>query len=234
MVHFNESLSHAVVSDRTFGRDGAPWEFNLRDVLRWCELTEAAAEASSTSAADDAFYAAAAATFPVVYLRRMRTTADRDLAAALFCKHFGLDSYVDAPPVVVPGSDVTRVGVAILPRGNAASRNVVPALLLRQQLPCMEAAAAALARGWMAILVGPSASGKTVLARSLALLAGARLHEVRALPAASSGCQALEVTKERNTLLCPTQVLDTLLRMKLLHFDLIQPSDHLVCTASHA
>ena len=235
MVHFNESLSRAVVSDRAFGRDGAPWEFNLRDVLRWCELTEAAVEASGTSAPDeDAINAAAAATFPVVYLRRMRTAEDRARTAALFSKHFGLGSYGDAPPVVVPGVEVTRVGVAVLPHGNAPSCNVAPMLLLCQQLPCMEAAAAALARGWMAILVGPSASGKTVLARSLALLAGARLHEVRAVPAAPSVYQALEVTKERNTLLCPIQALDALLRMKLLHFDLIQPSCSLFCFALHA
>ena len=199
MVHFNESLARAVVSDRTFGRDGAPWEFNLRDVLRWCELTEAAVEALGTSAAPDdaAIRAAVVATFPVVYLRRMRTAEDRAHTAALFSKHFGLESFGDAPPVVVPGCDVTRLGVAILPHGNAASRGSMPMLLLRQQLPGMEAAAAALARGWMAILVGPSASGKTVLARSLALLAGARLHEVRVIPVALSVCRALEVTKER-------------------------------------
>ncbi len=27
---------------RTFGAAGGPWEFNLRDLLRWCQLAEAA------------------------------------------------------------------------------------------------------------------------------------------------------------------------------------------------
>ncbi len=28
--------SHTVV--QVYGRDGSPWEFNLRDIFRWCEL----------------------------------------------------------------------------------------------------------------------------------------------------------------------------------------------------
>ena len=185
MVHFNDDLSRAVVTDRSFGRVGAPWEFNLRDVLRWCELAEAALELPGAAAEDvAAVTAAVVATFPVVYLHRMRTAEDRAHTAALFAKHFGLGSFVHAPPVVVPGTDATRLGVALVRRGDGATLDTMssqPMLLLREQLPPMEAAAAALARGWMAVLVGPAASGKTFLSRSLALLAGARLHEVRAL-----------------------------------------------------
>ena len=190
MVRFNDSLSRAVVSDRTFGRVGAPWEFNLRDVLRWCELSEAALELPTAGDPDDeAVRAAVVATFPVVYWHRMRTAEDRAHAAALFEQHFGLGSFVHAQPAVVPGDDATRLGVAVLRRGDAATHDMTgcsPMLLLREQLPPMEAAAAALVRGWMAILVGPAASGKTVLSRSLALLAGAQLHEVRLSAAAST------------------------------------------------
>ena len=204
MVHFNESLSRAVVADRAFGRVGAPWDFNLRDVLRWCELAEAALELPAAAAPDDgAISAAVVATFPVVYLHRMRTADDRAHAAALFGKHFGLGSYVSVPPVVVPGHDATHLGVARLLRSDAASGNTArstPVLLLREQLPPMEAAAAALARGWMAILVGPAASGKTMLSRSLALLAGARLHEVRSPAAARSVSRAGAGSDEERTL----------------------------------
>jgi midasin len=202
MVHFNDSLSCAVVSDRTFGRVGAPWEFNLRDVLRWCELAEAALELpGATATVDGAISAAVVATFPIVYLHRMRTAEDRAHAAALFGEHFSLGSFAHVPPVVVPGIDATRVGVALLRHGGTSTCDTTsstPMLLLHDQLPPTEAAAAALARGWMAILVGPAASGKTVLARSLALLAGARLHEVRPFAVrAQSVSQALDVTKER-------------------------------------
>ena len=216
MVRFNGSLSHAVVSERAFGRAGAPWEFNLRDVLRWCELSEAALEWPAAAAPDDgAVKAAVVATFSVVYLHRMRTAEDRDHAVALFEAHFGHGSFVFSPPAVVPGRDATRLGVAVLRRGDAATLNTTacsPMLLLREQLPPTEAAAAALARGWMVILVGPAASGTTVLSRSLALLSGARLHEVRRSAVALG--RALEVTKQR-TLCFVRQSARRLLRMKL-------------------
>ena len=41
MISFNEALNVAIVQQRAFGRAGAPWEFNLRDVLRWCQLATA-------------------------------------------------------------------------------------------------------------------------------------------------------------------------------------------------
>jgi midasin len=34
MVEFNSVLNREVVSQRLWGQAGAPWEFNLRDLLR--------------------------------------------------------------------------------------------------------------------------------------------------------------------------------------------------------
>ena len=34
MVEFNTALNREVVSQRCWGHAGAPWEFNLRDLLR--------------------------------------------------------------------------------------------------------------------------------------------------------------------------------------------------------
>ena len=205
MVHFNDSLSRAVVAERRFGRAGSPWEFNLRDVLRWCELAEASVEpsllssaADASAVADSAVSAAVLATFPVVYMHRMRTADDRAQTMALFAEHFGVGAAALSAPAVVASVDVVQIGVARLLRApsSVAHDSAVHAqlLLLREQLPAMEAAAAALSQGWMAVLVGPAASGKTTLARALASLAGAKLHEVR-LPRAccvlrSVPCQA--------------------------------------------
>ena len=54
--------------------------------------------------------------------------------------------------------------------------------LLPWQLPLLESAASALSRGWMLLLVGGPASGKTSLARTLAALCGRRLAEVPLTP----------------------------------------------------
>jgi midasin len=184
MVSFNDALSHAVVTERRFGRVGAPWEFNLRDVLRWCELAELAVfRAADTPFADDAVTAAVLATFPAVYMHRMRTPEDRAATQALFAEHFPADhARLLSTPAVCTSPDAVHIGVARLPR-LTASAALQPAvsqpLLLREQLPAMEAAAAALSIGWMVALVGPAACGKTALARSLARLAGANLREVR-------------------------------------------------------
>lgn len=38
MIQFNEKLNQEVLVERLWGGSGAPWEFNLRDMFRWCEL----------------------------------------------------------------------------------------------------------------------------------------------------------------------------------------------------
>jgi midasin len=215
MVAFNDALSRAVVTERRFGRVGSPWEFNLRDVLRWCELVEAAvppslhAAAAAAAGEDAAIIAAAASLFPVVYLHRMRTAEDRAATRTLFALHFGGSALLPAPPALSLSAHAVHVGVARLERSSIAvapdSGATLQHLLLREQLPSMEAAAAALSRGWMVALVGPAASGKTALARSLSCLAGAKLHEVRRIASALVACspnsrpnptRALEMTKK--------------------------------------
>ena len=219
MVRFNHALSRAVVSERRFGRAGAPWEFNLRDVLRWCELAEASVElpaagGAASAAEETAIAASVFATFPVIYLHRMRTGDDRAHTHALFAAHFPSAAAPSPSPAVVTSPDAVRVGVARLQRASGAPVQTGAAtaqlLLLREQLPALEAATAALSQGWMAVLVGPAASGKTALARSLASLAGARLHEVRcergriSTPLLGLRCavrRGLELTKQKHSAL---------------------------------
>jgi len=38
MIRFNMLMHHETMIANSFGRKGAPWEFNLRDVFRWCEF----------------------------------------------------------------------------------------------------------------------------------------------------------------------------------------------------
>jgi|APGre2960657444_1045066.scaffolds.fasta_scaffold00884_9 midasin len=200
MVAFNEALARAVVVERRFGRAGAPWEFNLRDVLRWSELAEAAVApgAQQPHDEDDAVGAAVRALFPVVYLHRMRCAEDRAAAAALFSLHFpgGQPAWPAAQPAVRLCDAWAHVGLARLERsttGGPPPHSVANLLLLAGQMPALEAAAAALAQGWMVALVAPSAAGKTAVARTLAGLAGATLHEVR--PPVRPGSCALGSTR---------------------------------------
>jgi midasin (ATPase involved in ribosome maturation) len=38
MIQFNEELYHDTMVLCKYGKKGSPWEFNLRDLLRWCQL----------------------------------------------------------------------------------------------------------------------------------------------------------------------------------------------------
>ena len=42
MVAVLDDLHSRINVDHSFGGMGSPWEFNLRDLLRWCDLAEGA------------------------------------------------------------------------------------------------------------------------------------------------------------------------------------------------
>ncbi len=47
MIGVNKQVQDAITIKRTIGSDGAPWEFNLRDVLRWIRLTAVSTQPST-------------------------------------------------------------------------------------------------------------------------------------------------------------------------------------------
>ena len=59
MVTFLAALHQAANLQRTFASAGGPWEFNLRDLLRWCDLAQAAVPPTASG------YAPAKAMIPV-------------------------------------------------------------------------------------------------------------------------------------------------------------------------
>ena len=188
-----------------FAGAGGPWEFNLRDLLRWCELAESAvppakeqtaaggsgAESQGEAAALDAAVQHYAS---LLFLQRLRTAADRQHAAAVFAEawegvqHGWLASLAQRPELHVSPAAL-KVGWACLPRasstaaaaldGGSGGADVLSQLaLLPSQLAVLESLTECAARGWMCLLVGPAAGGKTAAVRSLAALAGQPLLEL--------------------------------------------------------
>ncbi len=49
MIAFLAALHDGANVQRSFGTAGGPWEFNLRDLLRWCQLAEAAVSAAPSN-----------------------------------------------------------------------------------------------------------------------------------------------------------------------------------------
>lgn len=113
-----------------FAGAGGPWEFNLRDLLRWCELAESAVPAAPAAAHQQQGPGEAAALDSAVrhyasllFLQRLRTEADRQHAAAVFDQAWGSDAAQPAQRARQPelhiSPDAVQVGAGC--RG-AASR----------------------------------------------------------------------------------------------------------------
>lgn len=167
MITYNNRLNQEVVHRRTFGRDGSPWEFNLRDVLRWGELFQS----SPISHHPRDF-------LRVIYLSRFRTLADRHCAQQLFDQTFSLSSpTILYNPHPVISSSHFRVGHYLVERRNN-TLSVRPRCLLQAHFATLEAIGACLSRSWLVIITGRHDSGKSELIRTVADLSGNILHEI--------------------------------------------------------
>ena len=221
MVDSLERLHHDASVARTFAGAGGPWEFNLRDLLRWCELAETAVPAGGgggggggdcgddggsggdgggdgNSSGDGmqrqgesaALDAAVRHYASLLFLQRLRTADDRRHAAAVFAAAWG-GAAVGQPrqhPELHVSPNALQVGWARLARAGAAGAALEGAsssdalasqlALLPGALPVLESLAECAGRGWMCLLVGPAAGGKTAAVRGLAALAGQPLLEL--------------------------------------------------------
>ncbi|KIJ64401.1 hypothetical protein HYDPIDRAFT_132220 [Hydnomerulius pinastri MD-312] len=167
MIAFNTRLNHEVVHRRSFGREGSPWEFNLRDIIRWGELLRA------SGIADHPRHFVR-----IVYLSRFRNSQDRASAQAIFNDIFSMS---DAPTSCVPYPIISSSHVQI-GYYNTTRRNVIlphnPSDFLQVHLTAIEAVGACLSRSWLVVVTGHRDSGKTNLIRTMANLSGDYLDEV--------------------------------------------------------
>ena len=72
MIEFNSRLSKE--AGVAWGFYGAPWEMNLRDVSRWCEVTIAAAEKDESGK----YICNPGNSVELIYVNRMRKKEDKD------------------------------------------------------------------------------------------------------------------------------------------------------------
>ncbi|EPE08841.1 denitrification regulatory protein nirq [Ophiostoma piceae UAMH 11346] len=160
ITNFVAALEREVIQNRSFGLQGAPWEFNLRDTLRWLEL---AASPHASSVQDY---------FDITVRQRFRTPRDRQEVGNLFATAFG---HTHEPHSVyhTTGASTAQIGFALM------SRNLVsqptpdfPGLNVAPRLPELESLLVCVQNNLPCILVGPSGSGKSVLLQHVAALAG--------------------------------------------------------------
>jgi midasin len=163
LINFVAQLDDQVVTRRSFGQLGAPWEFNLRDTLRWLQLL-----------ASEGFKGSARDFLDVIFVQRFRAESDRKHILRLFENVYG----VHDPRMTFYHNVSTKalqVGLGLLSRDLAITRPVPISALEVTQLGPMEALLVSVKQAWPVILVGPPGSGKTAMINQLASFVGADL-----------------------------------------------------------
>lgn len=83
------SVQEDTMETGSYGRRGSPWEFNLRDVFRWCELMQR--EQGTCHPCDEGdpdFVWAPWRVVDTLYIQRMRTLSDREAISIRFMEAF--------------------------------------------------------------------------------------------------------------------------------------------------
>lgn len=163
MIDFNDEVQREIES-RIYGQTGGPWEFNLRDIFRWCELMQSDNCQISYDSAEK--YA------DMLYTQRLRTDLDRSLIKERFRSHFGSSGKKSYPKLEVTEKHVV-VGTTLLERFSCDFHwSDIPTLgskpdISQSLLRPMETIACCIRMNWPCLLVGPSSSGKSALLRTL-------------------------------------------------------------------
>ncbi|CAK7216238.1 AAA ATPase midasin [Sporothrix bragantina] len=157
---FVAALEREVTAHRAFGLQGAPWEFNLRDTLRWLEL----AAAPHASIVPDYF--------DMTVRQRFRTPRDRDEVTKLFASAVG-HAHVPHNRFHTVGASSAQVGFALMQR-NLVSQPTpdFPGVCVAPRLPELESLLVCVQNNLPCILVGASGTGKSALLQHVAALAG--------------------------------------------------------------
>nr|XP_036870003.1 midasin [Manis javanica] len=163
MVAFNNQIDHEVTVEKKWGQKGGPWEFNLRDLFRWCQLMLVDQSPGCYDPGQHVF---------LVYGERMRTRKDKETVIAVFKDVFSSNSnpYLGTRLFRITPYDV-QLGYSVLSRGSYVPPRH-PLSLLHQSLHSLESIMKCVQMSWMVILVGSASVGKTSLVQLLAHLTG--------------------------------------------------------------
>lgn len=172
-VSFSQQLSRETCLEKTWGYSGSPWQFNLRDLLRFCqaisnryelEVTHPKLQSIPTSRVNLQISRASTVKSvrriaKLVFLERFRMDFDRERGMEILEKCFsGSDPQI--PVQFHISSDYLVVNSSILKRTNEKFPTG-DFQLDRGQFEALESLMFCIEHNWLAILVGQEGSGKT-------------------------------------------------------------------------
>ncbi|KAI0526336.1 hypothetical protein F5B22DRAFT_153601 [Xylaria bambusicola] len=166
MIKFISNLETRIQAERAFGSQGSPWEFNLRDTLRWLHLLTSTDSLLSTGKAGDFL--------DIVIRQRFRNDRDRSEVSKLYIEAFG------APPenhqlYHSTNASAFQVGLACMLRNKFLKPARPPGINIIARLKELESLLVCVKHNLPCILVGPSGCGKSTLLQHMASQAGKSL-----------------------------------------------------------
>jgi midasin len=166
ITDFVSLLEDQIIHRRRFGSQGGPWEFNLRDILRWLQLLSSSAPFLVGANPSDFLN--------LIFRQRFRTQKDRQEVDAIFSRVFNLEVpfrhfFHNLSPTAY------QVGVAYMPRDALIQRMSFPNVNPVNRLPEIESIMICLQQNIPCILVGPSGSGKSTILEHVAAVSGKSL-----------------------------------------------------------
>ncbi|KAL2064559.1 hypothetical protein VTL71DRAFT_3696 [Oculimacula yallundae] len=166
IIAFVSRLEKDIVHRRQFGSQGGPWEFNLRDILRWLQLLGSSAPLLSAATPSDFLN--------LIFRQRFRTTKDRQevdrIFAQVFCTNVPFRHFFHNM-----SASAYQVGLAYMERDALIQRLTFPAIDPINRLPEIESVIICIQQNLPCILVGPSGSGKTTIIEHIAATSGKSL-----------------------------------------------------------
>uniref|UniRef100_A0A060T1F5 Midasin n=1 Tax=Blastobotrys adeninivorans TaxID=409370 RepID=A0A060T1F5_BLAAD len=167
LLQYVLDLDYSVNVTRKLGMVGGPFEFNLRDVMRWLSLM--CKEEDTTVINPYEF-------FEVVIQGRFRTVECRKTAKGLFETYFG--PMPDRELFFNDTAEFIQAGRSVLHKKDQGRFEVSSSLLpLQCNTGALETAITCVQNSWPLILVGPANSGKSSVIKYLAGVSGVKLHE---------------------------------------------------------
>ncbi|KAK6953201.1 hypothetical protein Daesc_005501 [Daldinia eschscholtzii] len=166
MISFISNLETRILVEKAFGSQGSPWEFNLRDTLRWLHLLTSLDPLLKTGKVDDFLN--------IAIRQRFRTERDRLEVDGLFTETF------EAPPKGHQlyhnmNSSLFQVGLALVRRNKLLQPSQFPSMDVVPRLMEIESLLICINQNIPCILVGPSGSGKSMLLQHIAASCGKSL-----------------------------------------------------------
>ncbi|TGJ85619.1 hypothetical protein E0Z10_g3140 [Xylaria hypoxylon] len=166
MIKFISKLEKRILVERAFGSQGSPWEFNLRDTLRWLHLLTSSDPLLSTGTVDNFLN--------IAIRQRFRSDRDRSEVNQLYTEAFG------SPPGTYQlyhsiSASAFQVGLAYMLRNKLLKPSRPPGIDTVARLQEFESLLICVKHNIPCILVGPSGCGKTALLQQIAAQAGKSL-----------------------------------------------------------